>query len=93
MPPGERARKKSRPWSWYQWLILYAVEEGRVRWDGENWLETGSHRDHKVSMQIRRLAELGMVDDTAEPIAVTVLGLGVLRQYSLFEVVEKLQGK
>lgn len=80
----------SRP-SWFQWLVLYAVEEGEVWWDGEHWRSMSWKGT--VTKQIHKLAELGLVDDTAEPIAVTVAGLGTLRQYSLAEVVEKLQGK
>lgn len=76
--------------SWFQILTLHAVDKGNVTWDGEQWQSAWGGR---VTGQINRLAELGLVDDTAEPIAVTVAGLGVLSEHSETEVLMKLNGR
>lgn len=82
--------------SLYQCVVLHEIADGRV-WQREgNWWVTGSYHDHRVTMQIGRLADLGLIEihgppDTV-PFTVTRKGLAVLDRRPLRELIEKLYG-
>lgn len=84
--------------SLYQCVVLHEINENRVFQRDGNWWVTGSYRDHKVTMQVGRLLDLGLIcptimsDGGGNPFMITRKGLQVLDRRPLRELIEKLYG-
>lgn len=82
--------------SLYQCLVLHEIDDGRVfqrideAWGLLAWWNTGSHRDHKVTRQVEKLLELGMIDQVGDVLAVTAAGHEVLKRRPLHDLLEQL---
>ena len=78
-----------------QWLTLHQIDDGLVSYGHHQWWAEGSLRDVKVTGQVNRLWQLGLVtfpaqlDDGAKP-AVSAEGQIVLNRRSVYDVLERV---
>jgi len=52
----------------YQWLILWELADspGRFWRREDDWMITGTHRDHKVTLQIEKLMGMGLIAESPD---------------------------
>lgn len=84
--------------SLYQGLILHHIQDDRIWLDGGHWWDAGTHHDHKVTLQVNKLIQLGLVVYKPEAVPhlsrngllVTVAGVGALAARPYKELIDKM---
>lgn len=86
--------------SLYQCLVLHEIADGRVWWSGKAWMMAGSHRDHRVTLQVEKLWAAGFinvfdVDGAKETftIEITDRGVAAMERRPLSELLEELNSR
>lgn len=79
----------------YQWIILWEINDtpGRVWTRDSEWFMVGTHRDHKITLQVRKLLQRDLVSlnpsRDGDLLQVTGLGREALAQRDYTKVIDR----
>lgn len=83
----------------YQWIILWEIDDtpGRVFCRDSDWFLVGTHRDHKITLQIKKLLQNDLValnpSRDGDLLQITGLGKEALAQRDYMAVLNRWNGR
>lgn len=79
----------------YQWIILWEINDtpGRVLVRQDDWFMVGTHRDHKITLQVKILLQRDLVmlnpNRDGDPLLITYTGQDALSKRDYMTVIDR----